>query len=161
MPKEEHVCRVSLGMPKVECGGRLLCARGFAVVSRVGHARALRSVWRSTWSSGLRGSVMWACNVASVHGAVCHGHKDGAALFVRSGSCLGRCGPCGSRLSRAIFVDGGRHCCAIFFCFFARFCHVSEHAKNDRFALCRVPFLARVRDRFLGASEVTFGTSFW
>ena len=45
--------------------------------------------------------------------------------------------------------------------FFARFCHVSEHAKNDRFALCRVPFLVGVRDRFLGASEVTFGTSFW
>ena len=120
MPKEEHVCRVSLGMPKVECGGRLLCARGFAVVSRVGHARALRSVWRSTWSSGLRGSVMWACNVASVHGAVCRGHKDGAALFVTSGSCLGRSGPSGSRLSRAFFVGGGRHCCAFFFLFFSR-----------------------------------------
>ena len=118
MPKEEHVRRVSFEMPKVDCGGRILCARGFAVVSRVGHARALRSVWRSTWSFGVRGSVMWACNVASVHGAVCHGHKDGAALIVRSGSCLGRSGPSGSRLSRAFFVDAGRHCCAILFCFF-------------------------------------------
>ena len=49
----------------------------------------------------------------------------------------------------------------VFSVFFARFCHVSEHEKNDRFALCRVPFFVRVRDRFLGASEVTFGTSFW
>ena len=136
MPKEEHVCRVSLEMPKVECGGRLLCACGFALVSRIGHAPALRSVWRSTWSSGLRGSVMRACNVASVHGAVCRGHKDGAALFVRSGSCLGRSGPCGSRLSRAIFVDGGRHCCAIFFWFFRAF--LSRFGTRKKRPICVV-----------------------
>ena len=136
MPKEEHVCRVSLGMPKVECGGRLLCARGFAVVSSVAHARALRSVWRSTWSSEPRGTVMWACNVASVHGAVCRGHKDGAALFVRSGSCLGRCGPCGSRLSRAIFMDCGRHCCAIFFRFFRAF--LSRFGTRKKRPICVV-----------------------
>ena len=136
MPKEEHVCRVSLEMPKVECGGRLLCARGFAVVLRVGHARALRSVWRSTWSSGVRGSVMWACNVASVHGAVCRGHKDGAALFVTSGSCLGRSGPSGSRLSRACFVDAGRHCCAIVFCFFFPF--LSRFGTRKKRPICVV-----------------------